>query len=131
MGRQRTPRETSPTATLYTCPQLPDRWVGTDEQGALVHWPAIAGGWAQRTPYLGHRRSLRAAEPSLARGTGWPGGGAGRRRLAGSEVGKPVTVKLDDTRRAQALAIAERQGQTLSQLIREALDLAIARGSTR
>lgn len=123
-------RPNPPTATLYACPQLPGRWVGTDEHGALVHWPAVAGGWAERTPYTG-RRALRVVDPAEARGTGWPGGGGGRRRLAGAERGQPFTFRLDDPRRAALQKLAEKQGQQPSDTVREAIDLAIARGSTR
>lgn len=120
-----------PVAALYACRQLPGRWVGTDEHGALVVWPAVAGGWAQQAPYLGHRRALTAADPVLARGTGWPGAGVGRRRLAGAEAGRALTIKIDDTRRAALKALAARQGQSTSRCVLEAIDLAIARGSTR
>lgn len=123
--------EISPPATLYTCPQYPGRWIGTDEHGTLVHWPSSVGGWTARTPYLGHRRALTAVDAAEARGTGWPGGGAGRRRLTGSETGRPLTIRLDNTRRSALGALARKQGQTPSDTVREAIDLAIARGSTR
>jgi hypothetical protein len=42
-----------------------------------------------------------------------------------------VTIRLDVHRYSAAEALAKAQRQTLRQLLAEALDLAIARGSTR
>jgi len=66
-----------PKPKLYRSPDLPNRWIGEDQDGALVHWPAESGGWQRRTPYTGGKRQLEEVEPSLARGSGWPGGGRG------------------------------------------------------
>jgi len=63
---------------LFRSRDLPGRWVGEDQDGALVHWPAEPGGWQRRTPYTGGKRQLEACEPALARGTGFPGAGRGR-----------------------------------------------------
>ncbi len=63
---------------LFRSREMPGRWIGEDKHGGLVHWPAEPGGWTQRTPYTGGKRQLEEVEPSLARGTGWPGGGRGR-----------------------------------------------------
>jgi hypothetical protein len=69
---------------LYRSQEMPDRWIGEDKHGALVHWPVEPGGWAQRTPYTGPKRALEEVDPRLARGTGWPGGGTGRPPRKGS-----------------------------------------------
>lgn len=63
---------------LYRSREMPNRWIGEDQDGALVHWPAEPGGWHRRTPYTGGKRQLEECEPALARGTGWPGAGRGR-----------------------------------------------------
>lgn len=130
VARQRSSRRDALAATLYMCPQLSDRGVGTDEHGALALWPRTAGGWAFRTPYGGHRRSLRAVDPAEARGTGWPGGGVGRRRLAGAGRGLPLTIRIDDKRRTALQKLAAQQGQQVSDTVREGIDLVIARGVT-
>lgn len=80
---------------LYRSRDLPGRWVGEDQDGALVHWPAEPGGWARRTPYTGPKRGLEQAEPILARGSGWPGGGRGRapRSAAGEVSTERVTLR--------------------------------------
>jgi hypothetical protein len=69
---------------LYRSRDLPGRWIGEDKHGGLVHWPAEPGGWEQRTPYTGPKRVLEECEPTLARGTGWPGGGRGRPARSGA-----------------------------------------------
>jgi hypothetical protein len=48
-----------------------------------------------------------------------------------AQGGNKVTIRLDAHRYAVAEALAKAQRQTLPQLAAEALDLAIARGSTR
>jgi predicted DNA-binding protein len=47
------------------------------------------------------------------------------------QVEQAVSFTLPDELRAQAQALAERQGQTLDELVREAIELVVARGSTR
>lgn len=47
------------------------------------------------------------------------------------EEGNRVTIRLDAHKYAAAEALAKAQQQRLPQLVAEALDLAIARGSTR
>src|SRR5436190_12614430 len=85
---------------LYRSQDLPGRWIGEDQDGALVHWPAERGGWARRTPYTGGKRQLEECEPALARGTGWPGGGRARRpRAPSGKLSKPVTIRASDDER--------------------------------
>jgi hypothetical protein len=48
-----------------------------------------------------------------------------------AQGGNKVTIRLDAHRYAVAEALAKAQRETLPQLAAEALDLAIARGSTR
>jgi hypothetical protein len=52
-------------------------------------------------------------------------------RELNAEGGNKVTIRLDAHRYAAAEALAKAQRRRLPQLISEALDLAIARGSTR
>lgn len=113
---------------LYRSPDLPGRWIGEDQDGALVHWPVERGGWARRTPYTGGKRQLEECEPALARGTGWPGGGRARRpRAASGKLSKPITIRAsDDEREAWELA-AEDLELTLSDWCRGELNAAAAR----
>lgn len=64
---------TQPLMRLYDSWRLPDTWIGTDEYGALFQWPAVKGGWHQRSPYVGTKAALREIEPHKATGTSWPG----------------------------------------------------------
>jgi hypothetical protein len=52
-------------------------------------------------------------------------------RAQSVQGGNKVTIQLDVHRYSAAEALAKAQQQTLRQLLAEALDLAIARGSTR
>jgi hypothetical protein len=110
---------------LYRSPDLPGRWIGEDQDGALVHWPIERGGWNRRTPYTGGKRQLEEVAPALARGTGWPGGGRGRRPLRGAPS-KPVTIRATDDERAAWDRAAERRDRTLSDWCRDTLNAAAA-----
>jgi hypothetical protein len=110
---------------LYRSPDLPGRWIGEDQDGALVHWPIERGGWNRRTPYTGGKRQLEEVAPALARGTGWPGGGRGRRPLRGAPC-KPVTIRATDDERAAWDRAAERRDRTLSDWCRDTLNAAAA-----
>ncbi len=55
----------------------------------------------------------------------------GRPSLSGRGASVRVEVKVPPETRYTWLACAERQGQTLSEWLREAGDLAVARGATR
>jgi hypothetical protein len=63
--------------------------------------------------------------PALARGTGWPGGGRGRRPLRGAPS-KPVTIRATDDERAAWDRAAERRDRTLSDWCRDTLNAAAA-----
>jgi hypothetical protein len=52
-------------------------------------------------------------------------------RELSAQGGNKVTIRLDAHRYASAETLAKAQRRTLPQLVAEALDLAIARGSTR
>lgn len=54
----------------------------------------------------------------------------GRPPRAGSTA-KPVTIKATDDERARWQLAADRESQSLSQWLRAAAELAVARGSTR
>lgn len=116
-------------AKLYHCNAMPDRWVGTDESGALVHWPRQEGGWAHRTVFNQGRKILVEVEPALARGTGWFGAGVGRPpRGAGGIVGgspsAPVTIRASEEERTAWEAKAKAKNQKLSEWAREMLNRA-------
>ena len=110
---------------LYRSPDLPDRWIGEDQDGALVHWPIEHGGWNRRTPYTGGKRQLEEVAPAQARGTGWPGGGVGRRPLRGA-TSKPVTIRATDVERGAWERAAGKRGLNLSDWCRDALNSAAA-----
>jgi hypothetical protein len=102
---------------LYRSKDHPDHWVGEDTHGSLMLWPAGPRGWSKRTAYGGAKRALEEVEAGLARGTGWPGGGTGRRPSRG-EASKPLTIRVtDQERRAWERAAKERE-QGLSDWIR-------------
>jgi len=73
------------------------------------------------------RRNLTEVEPALARGTGWPGAGGGRRRFAGAERGRPRTVRIDDTRWNAVMDAAGRADLGVSDWVRQAIDHELAR----
>ncbi len=87
------------TAKLYASAQLPDRWIAEDDSGALVQWPALVGGWAQRTVYRGQRRALSEVDTRNAYGTGWPGA-RGRGRPPRTGAATATNVRATDDERA-------------------------------
>jgi len=116
--------------TLYASVELPSHWIGTDQSKALYQWPR-SGKWSQRELYAGHLPDLKPVAAALARGTGWPGAGVGRRRSAGDVPGENRTIRIPDRDWKAIGDIAARQGQQTSEAVREAIKLAIARGGTR
>ena len=87
---------------LYRSPDLPDRWIGEDQDGALVHWPAERGGWTRRTPYTGGKRQLEECETTLGRGSGWPGGGRGPApRSSSGASNKTIGIRVTAEERAK------------------------------
>lgn len=115
---------------LYRSSDLPKRWIGEDKHGGLVHWPAEPGGWAQRTPYTGGKRGLEEAEPALARGTGWPGGGKGRPRRAES-LAKTFGVRASVDEIAAWSERADTEGKAPSVWARDTLNAEVARPRKR
>lgn len=61
------PREERAEMTVYHTPSLPQHWIIRQPDGTTVLVPAIADGWAQRTPYAGPLRGLSAVAPQTAR----------------------------------------------------------------
>lgn len=55
----------------------------------------------------------------------------GRPSLGDAALGDVLSIKVNQTIRAQWQAAADREGLTLGAWLREAADLALARGSTR
>ena len=92
---------------LYKSKDLPGQWVGEDQQGALMRWPAEPGGWTKRTAYAGGKRQLEEVEPALARGTRWPG--AGRAPLPRASSGEASTRQLAIRATPEELADWERR----------------------
>jgi hypothetical protein len=116
---------------LYRSRDNPDHWIGEDQHGALMLWPAEPGGWAKRTAYTGGKRQLEEVEPALARGSGWPGGGRTRKPRAAS--GEPSTRSIGvratpGERAAWESAAGERK---LSDWIRDTLNAAAAAATIR
>lgn len=54
-----------------------------------------------------------------------------RKRLDPNALTRPFTIKISATVHADLVAATTRTGQTLGEYVREALELAIARGGTR
>lgn len=55
----------------------------------------------------------------------------GRPSLGEHGLSRVLSIKISDTQHAQWTAAARAQGQTTGEWLREAAELAIARGSTR
>lgn len=110
---------------LFRSQEHPDHWVGEDEHGVLMLWPARPRGWAKRTGYSGGKRQLEEVEPALARGTGWPFGGRGpKSRSPSGVVSKTVGVRATAEERAAWERAAG--GRRLSDWIRDLLNAAAA-----
>jgi hypothetical protein len=56
---------------FYESKSLPLHWV-VEIGGAWWIVPAVANGWARRTPYEGHRQGLIAVKPYMGIGLGIP-----------------------------------------------------------
>lgn len=102
---------------LFRSKDHPGHWVGEDAHGSLMTWPATPRGWSKRTGYAGPKRQLEEVEPALARGTGWPGGGSGRKPSRG-EPSKPLTIRVTDQERGAWESTAKERSQGLSDWIR-------------
>ena len=118
-----------PEWKLYRSRDLPGQWIGTDQAGVLMVWPAERRtGWAKRMAYTGPKRGLEEVAPALAKGTGWPGGGrAHHPRSATGRPSKPVTIRATEEERAAWEGAAEHLKRTLSEWCRSELNDAVAR----
>lgn len=110
---------------LYRSEEHPDQWIGEDEHGVLMLWPARPRGWAKRVGYTGGKRHLQEVEPALARGTGWPFGGRGpKSRSPSGVVSKTLGLRVTmEERAAWEKAAGER---SLSDWMRDTLNAAAA-----
>ena len=111
---------------LFRSRELPGRWIGDDQHGGLVHWPAEPRGWSKRTPYTGKKRDLEEVSPTLARGTGWPGARGGR-LPRGEAPAKPVSIRATAQERANWERSAGDRELTLSDWCRDTLNRESAR----
>lgn len=112
---------------LYKGPD-PTVWIGEDEHGALMMWAREPGGWARRTAYTGQRRQLDEVAPSLARGTGWPGGGRGPRpRVDGEASERRVSLRATGAEVEAWGRRAAQDGKALATWGRDVLNAEVAR----
>ena len=117
-----------PKPKLYRSPDLPDRWIGEDQDGALVHWPAEHGGWHRRTPYTGGKRQLEEVLPQLARGSGWPAAGRGPApRSSSGAATKMMGIRVTPDERAKWERAAELRERGLTVWARDELNIAADR----
>ncbi len=93
---------------LFRSREHPDHWIGEDAHGNLMTWPAEPGGWTKRTAWTGGKRQLEEASASEARGSGWPGGGAGRKPRSSEPSNRRITLRATD---AEADAWERRAGE--------------------
>lgn len=110
---------------LYRSTEHPGFWIGEDAAGSLMLWPATPRGWPKRVGYGGGKRQLEEVEPREARGTGWPGGGVGRRPLRGAPS-KSLTIRVTDQERGAWEHAASVNEQGLSDWIRDACNTVAA-----
>jgi hypothetical protein len=110
---------------LYRSKEHPDHWIGEDEHGVLMLWPARPRGWMKRTGFAGSKRQLEEVDLGLARGTGWPGGPRGPApRSSSGTASKTLGLRVTDEERASWEAAA---GQLkLSDWIRDTCNAAAA-----
>lgn len=118
-----------PEWRLYRSRDLPGQWVGTDQAGALMLWPAEKRtGWAKRVGWTKGTRGLEEVAPALAKGTGWPGGGrAHHPRSATGLPSKPFTFRATEEERALWESAAKHLKRTLSKWCRDELTTAAKR----
>lgn len=103
-------------------------WVGEDAAGALMMWAREPGGWSKRTAYTGQRRALEEVAPSLARGTGWPGGGRGPRpRVEGERSERRVALRATNAEVETWERRAAQEGKALATWGRDELNEAVKR----
>ena len=111
---------------LYRSKEHPDRWIGEDEHGVLMIWPAKPRGWAKRTGYAGSKRQLEEVDPALARGTGWPFGPVGR-RPRGGEASSTLGIRVTSSERAKWQRAADTRERPITAWARDELNAAADR----
>jgi hypothetical protein len=111
---------------LYRSKEHPDRWIGEDEHGVLMIWPAHRRGWLKRTGFSGPKRQLEEVDASLARGTGWPFGPVGR-RPRGSEPSSTLGIRVTTSERAKWQRAADKHERGLTVWARDELNAAADR----
>ena len=111
---------------LYRSKEYPDHWVGEDEHGALLLWPAKPRGWLKRTPYTGSKRVLEEVSPALARGTKWPGAIGGKLRDPSGKPSRPIAIRATDDERAAWQRAADERETSLTVWARDTLNSAAA-----
>jgi hypothetical protein len=112
---------------LYRSKEHPDHWIGEDEHGVLMVWPARPRGWAKRTGYAGSKRQLEEVEPALARGTGWPGGPVGRRPRGNHASDTQLGIRATSDERAAWQHAADTTERNITVWARDELNAAAAR----
>ena len=113
---------------LFRSKEHPDHWIGEDQHGALLLWPAEPKGWLRRTPYTGGKRQLEEVESALARGTGWPGGGYGPPpRAPSGKSSKTLGVRVTEDERRYWQRAAKVRDQGLSDWVRDSCNEAADR----
>ena len=119
---------------LYRSKEHPDHWIGEDEHGVLMIWPARPRGWLKRTGFSGSKRQLEEVDPSLARGTGWPFGPVGRRPRDG-EASSTLGIRVTTSERAKWQRAADKHDRNLTVWARDELnevaDRMLREGATR
>ena len=111
---------------LYRSKEHPDHWIGEDEHGVLMIWPARPRGWLKRTGFSGSKRQLEEVDPPLARGTGWPFGPVGRRPRDG-EASSTLGIRVTTSERAKWQRAADKRERGLTVWAREELNAAADR----
>ena len=111
---------------LFRSKEHPGHWIGEDEHGVLMLWPAKPKGWAKRTGYAGSKRQLEEVEPELARGTGWPFGPVGRRPREG-EASSTLGIRVTTSERGKWQRAADVREQALTVWARGELNAAADR----
>ena len=113
---------------LYRSKEHPESWIGEDEHGVLMIWPARPRGYAKRMGYAGAKRQLEEVDPSLARGTGWPGGPRGR-LPRGHEPAGTLGIRVTNIERASWQRAADDHGRSITVWARDTLNEAAAAGA--
>lgn len=111
---------------LYRSKDHPGHWIGEDEHGVFMVWPAKPKGWTKRTGYSGSKRQLEEVDSTLARGTGWPFGPVGRRPRNG-EASSTLGIRVTSSERAKWQRAADKRESGLTVWARGELNAAADR----